>query len=397
MRIGAFSKYALCALAAAGAGYFFGVQNPEPAPPSGNLTKAARRASGDMAGRPANPAAPSNKESAATAWAAAAAGVDPHAALTTRLEDAFRLGEPFSIALAIQLLGEMAPEDAPAVLELLKAHPEWSAAGSAHNPPPVWQAFWMSWGASDPEAALAKMESGVPAYPFNDRAEKDIFSGLALRDHEKAAALALTRTNEVSKKWAVEGTIYRWAGKDLDAATRWALTELDEPYQSWALKAVPWAVERDHGPAAALRWWQSLPAAEGTTTAFQSIVEISGRSGTTTADDRMALFTAGHTRGFRSHPLDLRIATDFVKTDPLAGLATFTSMPPGENGAYAAVALLINNWAASDPVAAGTWLQRQTSQPWATDAIKGYAGAIGKTDPDAAARWLSVIPQSSSQ
>jgi hypothetical protein len=270
-----------------------------------------------MAGRPANPAAPPGKESADTAWAAAAAAVDRHDAFTTRLEDAFRLGEPFSIALAIQLLGEMAPEDAPAVLELLRAHPEWSAAGSAHNPPPVWQAFWMSWGATDPGAALASMENGVPAYTFNDRAEKDIFSGLALRDPEKAAVLAQSRTNEVSKKWAVEGTIYRWAGKDVDAATRWALTELDEPYQSWALKAVPWAVERDHGPAAALRWWQALPESGGIETAFRSLVEISGRSGTATADDLIALFNAGQTRGLRSQPLDLKLAMDFVKTDPL--------------------------------------------------------------------------------
>lgn len=394
MRMGALSKYILCAAVAGVTGYFLGMQRPETAPPPGNLAKVvASDAASRMPGPGKSPPLPPAK-GAATPWEVSAARIDSGEPMAVRLEQAFRMGEPFSIARAIALLGEMSAEDAPAVLDLLKAHPDWGNIGSPDKDPPVWGAFWMSWGASDPEAALASMDKGVPAFRFNDRTEKVIFAGLAMRDPERAAQLALTREGEVSRKWAVEGTIYRWAEKDLAAATNWALTKLEEPYQSWAIKTVPWAVEREQGAAAALRWWQGLPPdSEGEVTAFNTLVEISGRSSIATPQERMALFTAGQNRGLRSDPLEMRVASDYAKTDPEAGLKLFTALPAGQSGTYPAVGNIIREWAATDAIAAGTWVQEQTRAAWGADAIRGYAFAIKHTDPEAAARWQSLLTE----
>lgn len=105
----------------------------------------------------------------------------------------------------------------------------------------------------------------------------------------------------------------------------------------------------------------------------------------------MALFTAGQARGLRSNPLDLRVASDYAKTDPGAGLKLFTSLAAAENGTYPTIDFLIQRWAATDPLAAGTWVQGQTRAAWGADAIRGYASAIRPTDPDAAARWQRLL------
>jgi hypothetical protein len=107
----------------------------------------------------------------------------------------------------------------------------------------------------------------------------------------------------------------------------------------------------------------------------------------------MSLFTAGQERGLRSAALELQIAMNYANTDPLAGLRFFTSLPVTENGAYSGVGDIVREWAARDPVAAGNWVQGQTNSAWSADAIGAYAHIIRRTDPEAAARWESLLPQ----
>src|SRR5690606_38657238 len=136
---------------------------------------------------------------------------------------------------------------------------------------------------------------------------------LVMKDPQRAAALAESRSGEVSRRWAAEATACRWADTDPGAATQWALNRLEGAQQTAALKGIPWSIERTQGAVEALRWWQGLPVGEGLKTAFDSLVEISQRSGTLPLEHNVTLLHDAKDRGLRSESLEVLLARAYAE------------------------------------------------------------------------------------
>jgi hypothetical protein len=393
----AFLRYSLCAILAASVGFLAGQRW---FPPNAGV------AASKSASRPILPAiggalvkdAAGKQSVGSTKWEGDAASLSlDQEPITARLQRAVDIGEPFTVALLVQLVGKMTAEEAPEVFNFLKAHKE-ASSGPNNNGPPVWIAFWISWGGIAPEAALAQIAAGVPPYPLNDRALSHVFGGLAMRDLEKAKALALSQPDGGSRAWATESTTYRWAERDPKAAAEWAMT-LEEPYRSRALSSVPWAIDQRQGPAQALQWWKSMePGGPGTASTFGSLVSVfTGRSSKVTAEDRVALLTEASVRNFRSQTLEVAVAAEYATMDPLKGIAVLGALPPiPGRESYRALSTLVTGWAQKDPEAAGTWLVQQRNQAWGDAAVRGYINAIRATDPEAAAKWQESLQPTTS-
>jgi hypothetical protein len=390
MRYGSLPKYAACTILAAGIGYFVGRRDP---------SSTARTVSAAQSVHPLLMPAQSTTAlvKQTEAWAGDAASLKVQGPLPAQLERAFRLHDPFRQSLAVQLLGHLKASEAPDVFNLLKAKREL-ANTTGNNGPPIWQAFWMAWGAVDAEAALAQIKAGLPRYPVSDRAAKEVFAGLAMRNPQKAAALAESRVENEERMWAVEGTAYRWAAEDPTAATQWAMTRLDGAFRDWAFKAIPFGIVQHQNFAEALDWWAKVPAGGGAEKAFGTLVEISTDWSPVTAADRVALLRRASERELRSPQLEMMVANDYASADPLAGVAALGSLPPATVGEpYRPVSALVRTWAQNDPEAAGTWLLQQPADAWGGAAIRGYISAIKRDNPEAAARWEETLKSSTAQ
>ncbi len=349
---------------------------------------------------------------AALAWGETT--FDPAYAWASTLPDT-KLGAD----LARQLLAQLAATDPSRALALARAAGDEFFKASQ-------QALFTAWAAKDPAGALQALGPGLLEAPT---IPKPLFAALGqwfARDSSAAFAWILAQPPRDGDTYnTFLYTAFARLGDDPATARVGASLLLAHPELSDQLRALgsltgSWARS---DARSALAWLETVPdanqrnhlidgclfSAYGLQTedflAFalrlpespdrdkKISAQINGWA-TTDPDAALAWLAAHDSPGLSSVAAGLQgtLLARLAKTDSAAALAKWENLPPGLDQA-AAAGPLAAAWAKTDPAAAAAWLTAQLpSLPSAaqkSNAVVSLGSAWSKTDPAAAARWMT--------
>ena len=369
-----------------------------------------------------------------SAWAA----TDPEGAIAAaeKMSDKMKRNSAMS-AIAMSLAGK----DPNRAFDLLSSREDTQP----HN----YQTVFMLWAGQDVDAAMAKIETLAPGEVRNS-ALAGVVNGIATRDIDRAATLAMSLEREVERERAVQMIMHTWIQQDLDRAIEfisgmepsesknrmiqssvWALTRSDperamefvdthmtgqardnaltnvisqmarENPESAArlISNLPYGrvysnsirnVARQWGaddPEAALEWARSLGQGEEKKWAIDSVIGAFAQNQTDTAKDYLRAMPQGEER----NALAGQIARKLAQDDPRAALdwaKTHASEPALFADAYQAV---IEGWAARNPRDLVEYLRVQGDSEQLEKHARTIADNWARTDVVGAARWAEGL------
>jgi hypothetical protein len=280
-----------------------------------------------------------------------------------------------------QLLAELSPENAPAILEALRdgggrapdflallAHAWGQMDGLAaveafdslrgRGAEAAKSAALAAWAAGDPDAAMAWLEEHAPADdPNTDRRaraawSRGILTGLARRDMSEALEYLMKLS--AGERGAYVGVLVDEKLRDgVAAGGNWALQLPDEPLRVTALESVGMKFLRQDLDGAR-EWAQSL------------------------ADRADA------------HELVADVADALATRNPAEAAEWVSKLPAGPSQEHA-YEDLFENWSRTDPVAAGQSLTGMDPGPARDTAIQAFSRTLVRQSPEDALVWAGAI------
>ena len=268
-------------------------------------------------------------------------------------------------------MSELSNEEIPDAFEYLVLQTKYGTATTD-----MWHAFWMRWGALDPEAALAQSEEFVPRYDRSNRRTIEIIKGFASQSPEAAAQYLLDHPDLNHFSRAAEGLGGEWAKHDPEAATRFALTELEGDAQKKAIFAIPYGISRTYGYEATINWFKDLPDNQERETPFSALAHIYGTNLKTTPEELLGVGEVGLESGLYDPRILDGIAMAYGELDPTTAIDLFSRVVQTTGNGNRAFTPLLTSWAQIDPVAAGEWVGTQMEEPWINQAIFGICKGL---------------------
>ena len=218
-----------------------------------------------------------------------------------------------------------------------------------------------TWGKKDPEAALAwsKERGGLGNFT--------VLSAWAEIDPQKAAAWAVANPSE---NRGPRGRGGPGGGEN----------------ENWnMLGVVSGALRGD--PGAAVNLVQSMSEGRIRNQALDMVIDELYRTNPQDAKDLAAKMTD---EAMKASVVE-RVANRMAREDPAQAIAYAMALPAGAAGRTQAIAEVVDEWAESDPDAAGQWLNQQPKSAETDEARRNYAMEIRRTDPEAAVAWANTI------
>ena len=221
-----------------------------------------------------------------------------------------------------------------------------------------------TWGKKDPEAALAwtKERGGFGNFA--------VLSAWAEIDPQKAAAWAVANPSENRGPGGFGGRGGPGGGEN----------------ENWnMLGVVSGALKGD--PGAAVNLVQSMSEGRIRNQALDMVIDELYRTNPQDAKDLAAKMTD---EAMKASVVE-RVANRMAREDPAQAIAYAMALPAGAAGRTQAIAEVVDEWAESDPDAAGQWLNQQPKSAETDEARRNYAMEIRRTDPEAAVAWANTI------
>lgn len=238
---------------------------------------------------------------------------------------------------------------------------------------------------SEPEAALAWMEGGLPE-PVRQELEGPFFRAWARTEPDAAAAKLreLAGASPDDPRWSdlVGQVAALWAGMDVQRAVAWAQSLEDGAAKAAALQAAGSRWTEAHPQAAA-----AYAAQRGDADLLQLVAgkwaEIDPRAA--------AAWVQGLPLGEARDGAALHLASIWSQKDSLAAAAYAASLPAG-NARDQAVLAAASHWTYTDPARAAEWIRRFPEGALRTQALEQLMSIWGRGEAQAAGQWLKALP-----
>ena len=305
-------------------------------------------------------------------------------AMDSLAKDAFRDPNPLTRSLAFaKLLESITPENAPAMMESLKAN----RAGGEQM-----QIFLYAWGAMDSTGALAHAET-LEA-PAKQRFLNATLPGWASKD--PAAAIAwLDTMEEGDAKTRFRGSLVSGlADRDIGGATNYVLARanLGDKQAAEYIQIVAGEEMRKNGPATAAAWGERLPDGP---LKLQALEDIAGAYVNRDPQAAAAWAEKYATAGSGSGIIE-EIGQEWAQRDPksaVAWLGSLTDGPAKSEGTFSA----LREWTRRDPTAASQYLATLPASDSKDSAVSGFARSLAREDPESAIIWAKTIGNETSR
>lgn len=312
--------------------------------------------------------------------------------------------------MALKLADQLGPEDFPSVIDLAKGMKDdggeetkifimlalvrWAelnpkaaadylmAKGESKDFISADSMVLMSWGASDPAAAIAWAEALADKEKQKD-AIKEILQGAARRDVDAAIALARVHAPELLTDGSLASAIDDSLGKhDLEHNAH-TLASLGATYQLRSA-ASQWSEKE---PAAARQWAQDLPEEKQRAEALKGIWEQlvqkhpDEAAAQLSKDAADAPFIEGSSKS---------IIEKLTEKDPQQAVrwAAALQQPGARKEAFGALG---DYYGGKDPAAGGQWLNTVPEGVERDRAIKGFVERAKSGHAEDAAEWATAI------
>ena len=313
--------------------------------------------------------------------------------------------------MGLKLADQLGPQDFPAVLELAKGMKDdhvdeaeifvmlalvrWAelnpkaAADYVMAKDGVSKGFisgdsmvLLSWGASDPGAAVAWAEA-LPDKEKRKDALKEILQGAVRRDADAAIALARAHAPELLTDGSLASAIDDALGKNDPGHNARVLASLGAT--SALQSAVGQWSEKD--PAAAMQWAEDLPDEKQRAEALKGIW---GQLVREHPEDAAAQLSKNAAEAPYIEGSTGNIITKLTEKDPqqAARWAAALQQPGARKDAFAALG---DYFGAQDPAAGGQWLNTFPAGAERDGAIKIFADRAMSGHPQDAAEWATAI------
>jgi RNA polymerase sigma factor (sigma-70 family) len=301
------------------------------------------------------------------------------------------------MARLASLMSALTPETAPEVATLFKRLRE--ETGGNHLYETEHRNFLRAWGRLDGAAAITSLQ-GADGKPADSSETLAALAGWAQTDPDRARTwLESLPPGDTATALAL-GLIDGWSLRDFDAAAAFASTlprsTVRDQFRSLLLQRAL----TSGGVPEAQRWFTGIPDNEHNQLykqrAFDELIAaLMARDPSGAA----AWITRMGRQDFMSGDAVPELAARLASSSPAEALRWLETLGPGTGDASgktsAGFARVLDTWAGKDPVAAGTWLQSQSSHPAYDDMAAVYAGRLGATDGDSALAWADSIQDES--
>ena len=246
----------------------------------------------------------------------------------------------------------------------------------------------MSWGASDPAAAIAWAEA-LPDKEKQKDALKEILQGAARRDVDGAIALARAHAPELLTDGSLASAIDDSLGKRDPGHNARMLVLLGATGQLRSA-AGQWA-EKD--PAAASQWAQDLPDEKQRTEAMRGIWERLVREH---PDEAAAQLSKNAADAPFIEGSGKNITEKITEKDPQQAVrwAAALQQPGARKEAFAALG---DYFGGRDPIAGGEWLNTLPAGAERDGGIKSFVGRAVSGHAEDAAEWATAIDETAAR
>jgi hypothetical protein len=235
----------------------------------------------------------------------------------------------------------------------------------------------------DPEEAL-EWTMKMPGESLRNPAIKKLLETWAGKDPEAAARWAEKEVPEENKV-AFSGLAREWAKKDLKAASTWA-EQLEGNSRYFALSGVAdfW-LQKD--PVAGAEWAMGLRTDERSRILKGIVVYATGTLGV----DETAKFAEQMPEGEARDIAMSAAASKLAEKDPDTAAAMVQGLP--EKLRIEVLGDVASEMARKNPETAVQWAMQLPKDGSRTAAIQKIGGTWAEKDPEAAARWAEQIPE----
>lgn len=286
----------------------------------------------------------------------------------------------------LRLLLENAEVEHFAALVPLIRENDLRGTGSADE----WNVIWKSWGLKDGESAMRFVKTqdwkdwdqGAP-----QGGQYQAMSGWAASDPEAALAFLETSTDKMYDPAGVRHAMLKgWAVKDPLSAANWLLAKGNGNSNEFQLAMD--ALCRSGGQAAVDSWFASQKAEMGhDAKRLEQLALAVNHIKTRFEPEKAAQWVEQNLQEpwMAQSPVAAKTADDWAARDPAAAMAW-----AGKIGVESAVEAAMNRWCGADIEAASRWLRDNPQVP-------GYGSAVSvmvqhlKDDPAAAAAWADTV------
>lgn len=373
--------FLLGALAGAGATRIFR-EEPDK---SGGETKAGPVQAAMRAGRPESPgqrvsAAPGGNDILKTAtfrdFGAAGPSEEDFREIMFRLPGIQR-----SMAFS-NLLAQLTPETAPAVLKLISGNAGKYDLHREH------EMLWERWGQIDGRAACAAVFENNARFAQTSISQRTI-KAWAREDPRSAYTWLMAQEDIPLRSGMIKGVIEGYAAADPEGAHRFIATEL----QDAALKNHGyWRVARSYLDAGGLPAVESYfakfdkadPDYAGVRVTVADMFVDSGSAGALQWIGRQEAGAQSELSGYITSRLVHDRPDDLIRT--LAADNTMTGFDRA-----GAISQGVAEWIRVNPNAMGEWLKKNPQLPHYDEVVVPFVNRIRTVDPEAAAAWTATI------
>lgn len=235
---------------------------------------------------------------------------------------------------------------------------------------------------NDPAAAWqAALAEGDTAQ--NQQRLNGIVHAWARQDPAAAMAAVTGLSNMALRLQLQHQVIGQWGGQDAGAAVNWALSQAPSA-QRTQLMATALSAMAENEPRLAFDIGQSLSG--------QERAEVLGRVLSRWAQDDPAAAARSATMisepGVRNQAI-FGIASAYASRDPQGALEWLSELDPAESAM--AVSIVFHQLTQTDPVQAGSLLNRLSDEATRANAAATVASVWAQQDPRAAARWTESL------
>jgi hypothetical protein len=238
-----------------------------------------------------------------------------------------------------------------------------------------------SLAAADLQAAMAATEK-MAASNERDTALRALIDRLRTSDPAAALDLAMKRSNTEGR--LVGSLVAGWMRSAPEAALSWVATHQVKQQEQWEISnsIAEWAALHPDEAVAKLTQPQ---AGDGSKLLFDGVVQGLAKSDPQRAADLVL------TSASASYQMVAEVAVRLADTDPVKAGSWVQRLPENSPARPAASSRVARSWAQKDPRAAVAWVESLPVGNLREGAAWGLASRFAETQPEAAIQWLGRI------